>query len=551
MKVESINIAELHFATNRTFGGEGDVKILAEDIRLNGLINPITVMPIVNSKMMQVIAGRRRIQAVKLLEWETIPCRILEGKEAERAEEIAGAENINRLGMHPLDEAVIFKRLIDNGELIGDMAKRFDRKESAIWQRIQLLDLDEGIKTLFRNGNLTLHAAAMLRSLNEKEQKAFYKQYKDNGKVKRGEEIDDWNIKLFIRNLNHDNLYPFIKDKECDICKTRTYFGDKTLFPELDDVSDSCLKHDCYMKKFNQVLSNRIKNQKSTNKTHTEAAILLVPNDNMIKILGDKYTIDGVTYKVLGFSYMTQANSKDKEAKPCFNLTISSSGKLEIKCEYWGKSSIYSTSNTKSPTEQRKEFAPIVKLLELPKMETEAALDAINSRSRLKARNFADNVRESVFWRIMEIKAEEFKSMKNDSVCKELFLEKHFKYINGNEKKIFDMFAGKTSISELAKLSSDKVFALLVALEWNSYELPNPEKLTKDNSHNILKWAGMSQEEIKKLYQEEIIKRIPKSKPVEKKPVEKKSAKTKPSTAKKPIGKMLDKAVKAKANKKQ
>jgi ParB family chromosome partitioning protein len=184
MKEEKIELAGLRFSSNRAYGGEGDIQILAEDIKRNGIINPITVKPFpeeacAGQMAYEVIAGRRRVQAVTLLGWKDIPSRILEGSEIDHAEEIAGSENINRMAMHPLDEAAVFYKLIESGRPIEDLAKQYDRSVSAIWQRIQLLDLSDDIKTLFRNGNLSLYAAAMLKSLDEKDQQDFCKKAND------------------------------------------------------------------------------------------------------------------------------------------------------------------------------------------------------------------------------------------------------------------------------------------------------------------------------------------------------------------------------------
>jgi ParB/RepB/Spo0J family partition protein len=132
MKEAKIDVIRLHVSSNRTYGGEGEIKILAEDIKRNGLINPITVKTTMKAsgEIYEVIAGRRRMQAVTLLGWKDIPCRILEGYETERADEIAGSENINRLAMHPLDEAIVFHQLLESGRSIEELAKQYDRKKS-------------------------------------------------------------------------------------------------------------------------------------------------------------------------------------------------------------------------------------------------------------------------------------------------------------------------------------------------------------------------------------------------------------------------------------
>ena len=543
MREERIELSKLRFSDNRTYGGEGDIKILAEDMKLNDIINPITVK--VDEEGIAdyvVVAGRRRVSAARLLGWTRIPSRVLEGDETERADEIAGAENINRLGMHPLDEAVIFKKLLDNGDTIEALATRFDRKVSAIWQRVQLLGLDENIKTMFRDGHITLLSAAMLKNLNEDAQKAFHKKFKGHWGMKEGAVIEDRYVSTFISNLDHDRLYGFLKDnKQCSECKTRTFYTDKNLFPELNDKDENCFNHACYMEKWDKVLAGRIKSLRAKHKTHSETVLISSNSDRFQKITGNKITIDGVEFKVLPFSYYTHAQPDDKGAQPCFLVGISNSGKLEIAPEYWKEPEKETAYDFNGPSEKkRKNLTPIVKLLELPKEEQDEALDAMNNSKRISQSGISDNVRDSVFWRIMEIKAKDFNDpSKIDSIGKELFLKKHFHYLHGNGKRIFEMFVGDMEAPDIAKLVSDKVFMLLAAMELNEYELSDPVKFEKGEPCELLKWADIPNDVLKQLYQEEIRKRIPKKKPEPKKakkPVDKKSAKAKPET-KKPAGK--------------
>ena len=531
MRVEKIKIDAILYASNRTYGGGGDINILAADMKENGLINPITVKDLPEEKKdgspnkeYEAVPGRRRLDAAIFLGWKDILCCILEGDEVNHADEISGSENINRLAMHPLDEAQIFAKMLENGQTIEELAKRYDRKASAIWQRIQLLDLNDDIKTLFRNGNLSLHSAAMLKSLSDEAQKAFYKQVKSDFEVKHGGEIEDYRIKAFISSLGYDKLYPFLKDKRCAECKTRTYFGDKNLFPELDDVSDSCLDHKCYMEKWVTLLTNRIKSLKGEHKSHDAAALIVLHESKFEKIMGKKITIDNIEYSVLSWSYFTSAKAKDKGAQPCFAISTTTSGKLEIKPEYWKKSDEAVLGGASdSPASKRKDFAPIVNVLDMPKAEIDETLTALSNRKRLTASGLGDNVRDSVFWRIMEIKKQEFDDPKKvDSVSKESFLKKHFNYLHGNGKRVFEMFVGNTAIPDIAKLPSEKVFMLLAAMEWGEYELANPVEFEKGKPCDVLKWAGIPTEKLKQLYQEEIRKRLPK------KPGEKKAKKQKP-----------------------
>jgi len=534
MRKENIKLSDLRVKSNRDYGGEGNIKILAEDIDKIGLINAITVKELKEEKAFEVVAGRRRVAAFKFLGRNEIPSCILEGDEVNHADEIAGSENINRDAMHPLDEAAVYKRLLENGQTIEELVKRYDRKPSGIWQRIQLLDLNDDIKTLFKNGNLSLHSAAALKSLGDEAQKAFYKQYKTCVEVKRGEEIAGWRIKEFISNFGHDKLFSFMKDKQCAECKTRTLCGEKTLFPEWNDVDDSCLNHECYKGKCQAVIANRIKSLRGSKKSHAAASLILIRHsDEIEKIMGAKASIDGVDYKVIEWTWRTEAKANDKGAQPCFVIDLSSSGKLEVEAGYWKKAEEITSGQTASPATKKKEFTPIVNILDLPKDEAEETLNALGDRKRLTASGLGGNVRDSVFWRIMEIKKQEFDDPKKvDTVSKEAFLKKHFHYLHGNGKKVFEMFVGKMAVPDIAKLPAEKVFLLLAAMEWSEYELVEPVDFEKGKPCDVLKWAGIPKEKLRQLYKEEISKRMPKKKP-EKKPAEKKEAKPKTPEAKK------------------
>jgi hypothetical protein len=296
------------------------------------------------------------------------------------------------------------------------------------------------------------------------------------------------------------------------------------------------------MKKWHTALADRIKSLKGEHKTHAAAALIVSGSydDKFLKILGTKTNLDGADYTVLPYNWQTEAKAKEAGAQPCFGINISSSGKLELKPEYW-KEAGKGNGLPQSIDSKKKGFAPAVKLLDLPKAEMDEVLDVLGNSKRLVPQNFGDNVRISVFWRVMEIKAKDFNGPENiGSFGKELFLKKHLAYLHGEGKKVFEMFAGKMAAAEIAKLASDKVFMLLVAMECSSYEMPRPEDFEadfeKEKLCGILTWADIPNETLKRLYQEEIRKRIPKKKPA-KKNLAVKGETAKKAAAKKPAAK--------------
>jgi ParB family chromosome partitioning protein len=526
---KKISIKSIESASNRAYGGEGDLKTLAEDMKRNGLINPVTVHAkpahenpaamIPGDIRYIIIAGRRRVAAAKLLGWTEIEARVLSGDETERADEIAASENINRLAMHPLDEAALFQKIIERGEPIQELAKRCDRKVSGIWQRVQLLKLNEDIKALFRNGNLSLTAAAMLTSLDEKEQAAFHEKFKDSYEVKQGDEIEAWEVESFIDRLNHDRLYDFLADKECKGCKTRTFFSDKGLFPELDAMNDSCLNHECYIRKWSKLLAGRIKSLKGEHPDTTMIAVESGRYHSFAKIFGKSATVAGVEYTIKEMEWSTRADTAGKDTLPCFIVQMDS--KLEIKPGFW-KEPKKETINQKTSA-----FAPAVKILELPKEEARRAVEALEgNKGKIALYQFDSRIREKVFFRLIEYRA----AQPDDGKEKELFIEnlisgRRRSMSDAERKKVIRAFTGKEDSADLKSFVNERIYAVANALSFYEYDVPPPDEITKPS--DFIKWTGIPKDELKAMYQEEIRALIPKPKAAGKKPGDDKPVKGK------------------------
>jgi ParB/RepB/Spo0J family partition protein len=531
MRKAKLDLAGLRFSSNRAYGGEGEIKILAEDINRNGMINPITVKAITDegeekgTVLYEVVAGRRRVLAATELGWKEIDCHILEGSEAERAEEIAGSENINRLAMHPLDEAKVFVQLLQNGRPIEELAKQYDRKVSEIYQRTQLLNLSDNVKTLFRNGIISLHSAAMLNTIDAEAQNAFCEKFKDK------KEIGDWDAVSFVSQRHHDRLYKCITDEQCETCKTRTFFGDINLFPELSSTSDFCLNHECYLQKWVAFLSEKIKNLKTRHKTHLEASLMAYDDPALRKILGKQISVDGAEYTLTRTTYNNPDDKPGKNSKPCFKISLSYTGQFEIKVVYW-KEGKQEKAQHQQP-ERESNFAPAVKLLGLPKEEAETAIKAFEGNSnKLNYWQLDSKLQQKHFWHFIEEQSR--KEPTDDDI--DLYLKIVFSRIGDGDKKIFKLFTGndysEKQIPELKKLPKDKLFGLLVAMSFSPNDFPDPSDLDRGRNLELLTWLGVTKETVKELYRADILAMIPKSKPEpkpaqEKKPTPKKTVETK------------------------
>lgn len=149
----------------RTVFGD-DIDELAESIRLNGLIQPLTVKAV--GERYILIAGERRLRALKSLGNAFAPCIVLDITDRNSAV-LALVENIQRKDLHFFDEAEALSKLLDfYGMTQEDAAVRLGRTQSTIANKLRLLKLSESIRSKIRCCGLTeRHARALLRLPNE------------------------------------------------------------------------------------------------------------------------------------------------------------------------------------------------------------------------------------------------------------------------------------------------------------------------------------------------------------------------------------------------
>src|SRR5437588_8843022 len=118
---------------------ENSLGELAASFKSQGVLAPLLVRELDESKY-EVIAGARRLRAAKLAELENVPVRIVKLSDAE-AIEAQCVENLQREDIHPLEEALGFKSLLELGEpaySIATIASRAGKSEAYVYGRIRL-----------------------------------------------------------------------------------------------------------------------------------------------------------------------------------------------------------------------------------------------------------------------------------------------------------------------------------------------------------------------------------------------------------------------------
>ena len=140
------------------------IQELAESIRANGLIQPITVRHISTGKY-ELISGERRFRAVQDLGYETIPAIIKGDVSDQKSMLLALIENIQREDINAIEQALAYKRIIEHHQLTQqELAEKVGKNRSTIANTIRLLELSEPVKQAIMDNLVSEgHARVLLR----------------------------------------------------------------------------------------------------------------------------------------------------------------------------------------------------------------------------------------------------------------------------------------------------------------------------------------------------------------------------------------------------
>ncbi len=149
---------------------------LADSIRLHGLLSPLLVRA-ASDGCYELVAGERRLRALKLLGRAWADAVVLEGGECDLAL-VALVENIQREDLHYLDVAAACRRILDSHPITQErLAASLSCSPSALANRLRLLKLPDRVQEAVRAGNLgERHARALLRLEDEADQLALARQ---------------------------------------------------------------------------------------------------------------------------------------------------------------------------------------------------------------------------------------------------------------------------------------------------------------------------------------------------------------------------------------
>lgn len=126
---------------------------LAETIRQHGLLQPILIRPV--DKGYMIISGERRLRACRALGLKKVPC-IIRHLDDEQNLQVALIENIQREQLDPVEEAQVYKELMEKYNYTQqDLSEKVGKNRATIANRVRLLNLPENILAALADGRVT------------------------------------------------------------------------------------------------------------------------------------------------------------------------------------------------------------------------------------------------------------------------------------------------------------------------------------------------------------------------------------------------------------
>ena len=192
-KIQNLKITEVEPNKNqpRRHFDEEALEELAESIKRYGLIQPIVVTK--KEGYYEIVAGERRWRACKKAGLSEIAA-IVRDNDERKNKEIALIENIQREDLNPIEKALGIKLLMEEYSLTQmQVSEIIGKSRSAIANTVRLLNLDERVIELVKQGKITEGHCRALLAMDDKE-----KQYKMALKmVEEGSTVRDIEDKVY------------------------------------------------------------------------------------------------------------------------------------------------------------------------------------------------------------------------------------------------------------------------------------------------------------------------------------------------------------------
>ncbi len=138
-----------------------ELQKLAQSILRHGVLQPIVVRRV--GDRYQLVVGERRWRASRAAGLDEIPAVVAEVDTDEQLE-IAIVENVQRHDLNPMELALAYRALADQGHTQEEIGKKVSMDRSSIANHLRLLELSRDLQEDVEEGRLSMgHAKALLQ----------------------------------------------------------------------------------------------------------------------------------------------------------------------------------------------------------------------------------------------------------------------------------------------------------------------------------------------------------------------------------------------------
>lgn len=222
-KIEILNVdlIDPRHDQPRKYFDEEALKELAASISIHGVIQPIIVRR--NNERYEIVAGERRYRASKYLNLKEIPA-VVRTIDEENAAKISLIENVQREDLNPIEEALAYKKIMEDYELKQDeLGEAVGKSRAYISNSIRLLNLEKKVVDYLYEGKLTPgHGKALLALEKDKQLEAAEKIINLGLNVRDTEEEVKKNKQKNKKNKNKGNtkIDSYLKDLEDNLMRS-------------------------------------------------------------------------------------------------------------------------------------------------------------------------------------------------------------------------------------------------------------------------------------------------------------------------------------------
>lgn len=198
----------------RTHFDKDALEELAESIRVQGIIQPITVRKL-DVNEYQLISGERRFQASKLAGLKQIPAYVRTANDQQMLE-MALIENIQRENLNALEIAHSYQRLLAECNLKQEeLGDRVGKNRTTVNNYLRLLKLPPTIQAAIRDQQISMgHARALINVEDVEKQLAIFKKAVE-------EELSVRKVEALVKALNEGS--PKKEEKPSGLDPVRKY----------------------------------------------------------------------------------------------------------------------------------------------------------------------------------------------------------------------------------------------------------------------------------------------------------------------------------------